>query len=159
MNVQIGQVISQILAFLIMYWIMKRYAWKPILSVMENRRNRIQSEFELIDKQKKELADFEEESKRKIKEIEVETYEKLQSAIEKGKKVAAEIQRNAQDEAKQILKKARLDADQEVIRAKMQLRNELVSMTIAASEKILKSNLNEEKQRKLVLDFVNHIGV
>ncbi|MGZ3633771.1 MAG: F0F1 ATP synthase subunit B family protein, partial [Parachlamydiaceae bacterium] len=53
MKIQIGQVISQIIAFLLMLWILSRYAWKPILNTMEERRHKIQSDSDAIEDQRK----------------------------------------------------------------------------------------------------------
>lgn len=157
MRVLIGQVITQILAFLFMLWVLKRYAWKPILKVMDDRRNRIQSEFDSIDEQKAEIDKIIADYKQKLSDIDAQANAKINEAIVKGRDLAHEIQKDAQKQAKTTIEKAQKDALNEIKKAKVQLKNEIVDMTLAATEKILKENLNEKKQKDLVLDFVKQM--
>lgn len=157
MRVLIGQVITQILAFLFMLWVLKRYAWKPILKVMDDRRNRIQSEFDSIDEQKAEIDKIIADYKQKLSDIDAQANAKINEAIVKGRDLAHEIQKDAQKQAKMTIEKAQKDALNEIKKAKVQLKNEIVDMTLAATEKILKENLNEKKQKDLVLDFVKQM--
>lgn len=55
MDIEIGQIVAQIFAFLIMLAILKRFAWKPLLKLMDERRERIINEFAAIEKQKQEV--------------------------------------------------------------------------------------------------------
>ena len=55
MNLEIGQIIAQIVAFLVTLWILQRYAWNPLLKLMDERRANIRGEFEQIEAAKKEI--------------------------------------------------------------------------------------------------------
>lgn len=154
MKIEIGQVISQIIAFLIMLWVLKRYAWKPLLGVMEERRNKIKSDFASIDKQKTELDELIQYYKEKLAEIDEEADAKINKAIKKGHEHAQTIHDEAQRQAKLIIAKAQVDLGKEVVKAKQQLKNELINMTLMATEKMLDENLDREKQKKLILNLV-----
>ncbi len=52
MNIEISQVITQIIGFLITVWLLKRFAWKPLLSMMDERRQKIKDEFQRIEDEK-----------------------------------------------------------------------------------------------------------
>lgn len=154
MNIQVGQVFTQILAFLVMYWVMKRYAWKPILKVLDDRKNKIQSDFDSIDEQKGKIDALLQEYKRKLKEIDVESHKKLQEAIEEGRKAQNKIQGEAHAQAKQILFKAEEDIKREMDLAKDALKKDVVNMAMLATEKILEHHLTPEYKEKIVNDFV-----
>lgn len=154
MKVEIGQIISQILAFLCMLWILKRFAWKPILKVMEDRRQLIKSEFDTIDEEKRDLAKHVEDYNKKLHDIDMLAYSKVQEAADKGRQVAQEIQDHALQEAKQIVHKARTDTQNEIVKARAQLKDELVNITMQATEKVLQIDLSQEKQKKIIQDFV-----
>lgn len=154
MRIEIGQVISQIISFLIMLWVLKRFAWKPLLNVMDERRQKIKSEFDSIEAQKKELAKLIDEYNKKLKEIDSLAKAKEQEGIKKGEFAAIEIQNEARSHAKKIILKAEENMFKEIAKAKIQLKNDLVNMTLSASEKVLQMNLDGEKQKHLIEDFV-----
>jgi F-type H+-transporting ATPase subunit b len=153
MNIQIGQVFTQILAFLVMYWVMKRYAWKPILKLLEERRSKIQSEFDAIEQQKGKIDDLVHEYKAKLKQIDVEAHKKLQAAIEEGRAAQSKIQSEAHAQAKEILMKAEADVKREMELAKDILKKDVVKIAMQATEKILESQLTPENKEKIFNDF------
>lgn len=159
MHLEISQIISQIIAFLIMLWVLKRYAWKPLLAVLEERRNKIQAEFQTIEEQKKANEDLANDYREKLKDIDNQARAKIQEGIEEGRKLSLEIQQEAHDTAKAIVLKTQTDMQKEVHKARLQLRNELVNMTLAASRKIIHASLDSEAENKLVADFVDQTEV
>lgn len=154
MDLEIGQVLTQIVAFLIMLWILKRFAWKPLLGIMEERRDKIKAEFHSIDDQKREIQRLTNEYNDKLKQIEFEAKAKIQEAVNQGNELARQIQAETQQQAKAILNKAQDDVQKEIAKAKIHLKNDLVNMTIAATEKMLNEELDTKKQKKLLAEFV-----
>ena len=155
MNLEIGQILTQIIAFIIVVWILKKFAWKPLLLVMEERRKKIKAEFEGIEEQKKKIQALTEEYQERLKGIEAEARIKIQEAVKEGRKISQEIQAEARNQAKEILSKAHSEVEREIAKAKLQLKNDLVNMTISATQKIIQERLDQEKHRKLIADFVD----
>lgn len=158
MRVEIGQIFTQIISFLIMLWVLKRYAWKPLLGVLEERKNKIITEFDTIEKQKKENDQLTEEYRKKLEGIDAYARAKTLEAIEVGKQKAYEIQNEAHQEAKVIIAKVQIDLQKEVFKAKEQLKNEMVKMTVSATEKMIQKNLSEEEKKTLLTDFIEEMG-
>jgi F-type H+-transporting ATPase subunit b len=154
LTLHLEQIISQIIAFLIMYWILKRFAWKPLLRVLEERRQKIASEFEEIEVQKKEVAELKSSYHAKLKDIETEARRKIEEGVERGKTLAMKIQEEAHEEAKILLKNTKDEIQQEIAKGKRQLRKEVAEMAILLTKKILDESLDEQKQKKLVSEFV-----
>ena len=157
MEFEIQQVLTHAVGFLITVWILKRFAWGPLLALMEERRNKIVSEFEQIESEKADVARLNEEYQGKLREIENERREKLLQAVEEGKVMAAEIKAGALEETKQVRAKAKADLVREVVKAKVQLRDELVTMTITATEKVLQERIDEAKHRDLIGRFIDQL--
>ncbi len=153
----IGEIITQIIGFLIVFWILKRFAWKPLLGVMEERRRRIASEFERIEELSREADQRREEYETRIQKIEEEARERINKAVNEGRKVAAEIQENARRDAGKIREKARATTEIELAKAKQELRDEVVRLTIMATEKIIHERLDDEKHRALITEFVDEL--
>ena len=68
----VQQVVTHILGFLIFVWILKKYAWGPLLGLMEERRNKIAGEFKQIEKEKADVAALTNDYQKKLKEIDNE---------------------------------------------------------------------------------------
>jgi len=154
LNIEISQIIIQIIAFLIMLWIMKKFGWKPLLDTLENRKNKIQAEFDTIQAQKLEAKQLNELYKEKLKEIDKEARNKIQEAIAEGRTISSEIQKDAKAQAKLILETAKSELEGEIAHAKSQLKADMVNIIMNVTKKILKENLLPADQLKLIAQFV-----
>lgn len=156
MRLEIGLVISQVIAFLLMLWVLKKFAWKPILQIMEERKKNISTEFEQIEEQKKANEKLIDLYNQKLEKIEDEAKLKVQEAIQESQKISEKIQEEARVQAKAILNKAKEDSKEEISKAKHELKTDLINMVTATTQKLLQ-NLDEEKHKKLIHDFVEEI--
>lgn len=156
MNIEIGQILTQIISFLVMLWVLRRYAWGPLLAIMEERRQRIKDEFKAIDNEKKELNSLKKNYQAQLDGIQDEARKKIQEAIKQSEKISADIQNEANIQAKTILSKTKEDLQNEIAKAKIQLRDELVNLTLLSTQKLIQMNLNEEGQKKLIKKFIDH---
>lgn len=155
MNIEIQQILTQALGFLVLLWLLKKFAWKPLLAMLDERRESISSEFREIERLKSELSGLEEEYKAKLAEIEAEARVKIQEAISEGQRIAMDIQEKAREEAKKTIDKAKSNIELEVAAAKVELRNQMANIAIKAAEKILREELNADRQKRLVMDFID----
>ena len=154
MNLEFGQIITQAIAFVLVVLILRKFAWKPLLLVLEQRKEKIQSEFDRIEAQKQKVQTLTEEYQEKLKGIEAEARTRIQEAVNEGRKISQEIQAEARAQSKEILSKAQGDVEREVAKAKQQLKNDIVNLVISATEKIVQEKLDQEKHKKLIADFV-----
>lgn len=159
MHLEWQQVITQIVGFLIALWVLKKFAWKPLLRVLEERKEKIISEFGKIEEDRKKAQQLLEQYREKLKEIDAEARVRIQEAVNEGRKIAAEIKQQAQNEAKEVLTKAQAEITRELAKAKVQLKNDIVSMALAATEKIIDEKLDEKKDRKLITDFIEELEI
>lgn len=155
LDLKMNQIIIQIIAFLVMFWVMKRYGWQPLLDVLEARREKIKAEFDSIDAQKEEARKLSAQYEEKMKEISANARKKIQEAIAEGHKISAEIQEDAQTNAKEILQKAKLEIAEEIANAKNQLKNDMVGLVVDTTEKLLQKTLDDSSQKKLIADFID----
>lgn len=154
MDIDVKQVLIQIVAFLIMLWILKRFGWKPLLNLLEERKRAIQNEFDSIEDSKKDIKKLSEEYEEKLKNIDAEARLKIQESVQEGRKISQEILQETQKQAKIILNKARIEVGNEMTNAKKQFKNDLINLAASISEKMLKEKLDSETHKKLIIDFV-----
>ena len=84
LQLDVQQIISQAVTFLLLLWVLRRLAWRPVLTLLDERRARIQEEFRRIEQGKAELATLQEEYRRHLSRIEAEARVKLQETIQEG---------------------------------------------------------------------------
>lgn len=159
MHLVTEQILTQIVGFLIMLWVLKKIFWKPISNVMEERQRLIAAEFDFIQKQKDEIKMLDEDYRTKMKNIEQEAKNKIQEGVEKGEKIALELEEETRKKATEILNKAQEEVQHEIARAKTQLKSEIVNMSIAATEKLIRESLNKEKHQKLIEDAIEKLSL
>ncbi len=153
----IAQILTQILAFVILVWGLKRFAWKPIVSMLDERREKIATEFERIDSMELQVKELREEYENRIRNIEGEARIKIQEAIREGRRIAREITDIAREEAESILGRARQSIEIQVHTASTQVRDEIIEMVILATKHLLHERLDELKQRELISRFINEL--
>ena len=158
MNLEIQQILTQAIGFLVLLFILKKIAWKPLLSLLDERREKISSEFRNIERTKSELSRLEQDYKARLAEIEAQARQKIQEAIAEGQRIAVEVQEKAREEGKNILNKAKDNIELEVAKARVELRNQVASLAIRAAEKVIKEELSEERHKRLVNEFIDEAG-
>ncbi|MDD3731069.1 MAG: F0F1 ATP synthase subunit B [candidate division Zixibacteria bacterium] len=156
-EIQWQQLLTHALGFALTIWVLKKYAWKPLLALMEERRNKIIEEFKAIDEEKAKVARLTAEYEAKLRDIESERRVKLVEAVDDGKKVAAEIKANAQKEVKDLHAKAKADLERDIDKAKVQLRDEMVRITMTAAEKVIREKLDDAKHRELIGKYIKEL--
>ena len=89
MEFELQQVLTHAVGFLITVWILKRFAWGPLLGMMEERRNKIVGEFQQIEEEREKVAKLTAEYESRLRDIESERRDKLIEAAEEGKQIAS----------------------------------------------------------------------
>jgi F-type H+-transporting ATPase subunit b len=157
MNIEISQVLTQIIGFLVTVWLLKKFAWKPLLSMMNERRQKIVDEFQNIDDEKARAAALKADYEEKLKNIEAERRQKIADAVTEGNKVASEIKAHAQEEAHGIVTRTAEQVERDIAKAKVQLKEEMINITLTAAEKVLQEKLDQKKERELIDRFITNL--
>ncbi|MBI3321145.1 MAG: F0F1 ATP synthase subunit B [Candidatus Omnitrophica bacterium] len=140
----------QTVGFLLLYVILKRFAWRPLLGMLDQRRARIEEGLREIAQHKAELARLQHEYGQRLAKIEDEARTKIQQAILEGKRIAVEIQEQARAQASMIITKSKDTVELELAKAKVTLRDHVADMTIGAVERLLRQKLDPKTDRHLV---------
>ncbi|NOT33208.1 MAG: F0F1 ATP synthase subunit B [Candidatus Eisenbacteria bacterium] len=151
-------VLTQALGFIVMVWVLSRYAWKPLLAILDKRRADIAAEFGEAERRQAAAEALKARYEGELRGIEAQARQRLQDAVAEGNKVAGEIRSQAQTEAASRLERAQDDISRERERAKEILKEQTISLAMRAAEKILRSKLDEPTHRKLAGDFIDEVG-
>jgi F-type H+-transporting ATPase subunit b len=156
--IDIKLVLTQILGFIILVWILGRFAWGPIVAGLEARRQKIAGEFAEAEKRQLEADQLKAKLDAELRGIEALRRQGIQEGIAEGQRVAAEIKAHANTEAQARLHRAEDEMAREREKAKELLKEQVVSLSIRTAEKILQSKLDDPAQRKLAGAFIDEVG-
>ena len=149
--------VSSALGFLIFAWVLKKFLWGPILGVIDERRESIETAFQEVDDAREEVKTLKAEYEQKLKEINAEAQAKLQEAVAKGQQVAAEIKASAEESREAMTKKAHDDIHREKDKVLAELRNEAIDLSFSISQRVMQDGLGKEQHDNLVKSFVNDL--
>lgn len=155
---QFGEFLTNVVAFIIFFFLMKRFAWGPVMNVLDERQQRIEEGFADLERKQADAAQLQREYDQRLAHIEHEARTRIQEAIAEGKRVADEIRENAREEADQLLERARRNTELELDKARLELRDEMVAMTMEATERLMREKMRDpDEDRRLVSTFIDDL--
>ena len=152
-----NEVIAQVLGFLLLLFLLRIFAWKRILGLLDERKARIASEFKKIEDAKAQIEALKSDYGLKLDKIEEVANLKIDEAIAEGKKITEEVRKKAHEEAQDIINSAKKNIGYELSKAKEQLKDEIVDLTMKATENMISEKLTGETDKKLVEDFLDKL--
>jgi F-type H+-transporting ATPase subunit b len=156
-NIHLSEVVVQLVAFLIVFAVLKKFAWKPLLAIIRSRRERFESEWGGIEKTKQDVAALQKDYQAHLQKIEEEARAKMQEAIQEGRRLAREIQEKARLESQDSFEKAKANIELEVQKARLTFRREVVDLSIRVAEKILTEKMNSSVQEKKAMEILGEL--
>jgi len=158
MDILLPQVLTQIVGFLLLLALLKRYAWGPLLQSLEDRRSKIATELSDIAASKESVVKLQQDYEAKMRDVKQEAVLKVQEAVSEGQKVAREIVASARKEADSLLEKAKENIAHEMVSAKIQLRNEVADLVVATASKVIRKEIDPERNKALVLEYMDRLN-
>ena len=158
LQLDLQQIVSQALTFVLLVWVLKRFAWKPILGILDERKARIEEDLRQAAQSREEMSRLQQDYAQRLAKIDEEARAKIQQSIQDGRRIAAEIQDEARVQAQQLVAKSQETIALELAKAKVSLRNELADLTMDAVERLLKDKVTVASDEKLVASILDELG-
>lgn len=157
-DVNPGLSIWATVVFLATLAILWRFAWGPILGVVEAREQRIQSALDESADLQEQAARLLEEHKAQLADARRQAGEILAESRAAGERLRRELEEKAREEAQGIIDSARREIEREKDRALAELRAESVDLALAAAGRLMKEQLDGARHRELVVDYLDELG-
>jgi len=153
-----GLIIWQIIGFGILLIILGKFAWKPILSALEERENAIEGALKAAENARNEMANLKAENEKLLQEARLERDRILKSANETSAKLIDQAKAEASKAGTKMIENAKAVIETEKKAALTEVKNQVASLALDVTEKLLRKSLNTEKEQKeLVEEFVKDI--
>ena len=154
----IGLFFWQTIIFILLIFLLKKFAWKPILDAVNEREEGIKNALLSAEKAKEEMASLQSDNEQTLKKARSERDFLLKEAREIKQQIIDEAKNEAKSEAKKIISQAQETIQNEKNAAIVDLKNQVAGLSIDIAEKVLKEKLSDDKtQMKLVKDLVKEV--
>jgi F-type H+-transporting ATPase subunit b len=142
------------IVFIALFFVLKKYAWPPLLKSVEEREKRIAKQLADAEQANAQAQKLLEEHKTSIAHARTEAQEIVAKAKVVAQKEREALIAKAHEEQEQMLERARREIGAERDKAIVALRREAVDLSIAAATKLVEANLDSDANRKLVTDYL-----
>ncbi len=154
---KLPQLLTTALGFIFFVMILGKFAWGPILNVLDERRGKVEDDYAAAEKNLSEAEQLKGEFENKLSDIKAIEREKVQEAVKRGEELADGIVSKARTNADDTRSKAEQDIELEAQKAQIELRDSVVTMAIGAAEKVISERLDDDLHRKLISDYIESL--
>jgi F-type H+-transporting ATPase subunit b len=152
-------IVFTIIAFLILYWLLTRYAFGPLFSVMEKRRQLVLQQMNEAAQTREQAAAYVEEQKQALQQARKEAYDIIEQSKQTGNKQAEQIIVQAKDEAVRLKDEAVREITSERNKAVAELRSEVGKASVQIASKLIQKEIKEDQvQGELVDQYLKEVG-
>lgn len=149
---EIGLLFWMVVSFLLVFFLLKKFAWKPILDMLKEREQNIESALHAAEKAKLEMARMQADNLQLLQEAKAERDAILKAARETSESMINDAKEKASEEANRLIAVARETINNEKMAAITELKNQVAGLSLEIAEKLLKSELSNKDSQK---DIIN----
>jgi F-type H+-transporting ATPase subunit b len=156
----IGLIFWQTLTFLLVLFLLSKFAWKPIMASLRQREDSIESALRMADQAKLEMQALKSENEKLLQEARIERDRILREATEAGNALVEQAKNKATEEGSRMIENARMAINNEKKAALTEVKNLAGSLSIEIAERILKHELKDPAaQQALVTDYIKEVNL
>ena len=141
---------AELIAFCIFIFITYRYLWPSFSSLLDARQEEIAGGLEAASQSQRKLEEANEESRKLVEDAKSEASNLINLAGTRGDQIVDEAKSQAIEEQKKIKASAEADIEQNIIKAKEGLKQEVAALVISGAEKILNKEIDEQSNKEIV---------
>ncbi|HOV26264.1 MAG TPA: F0F1 ATP synthase subunit B [Pseudobacteroides sp.] len=144
--------------FMILYFFLRKFLFKPVTQFMENRTNMIKNSLDNAEKSKNEASQLKLQYEEQLKSAKDEADKIINDAIAKANKEYEEILNNARKDAEAILAKGREEIEIERAQMLKEVKSQVASLALTVASKVVEANMDNESNRRLAEKFIDEAG-
>jgi len=155
----LGITFATIGVFLILFKVVETFFILPLGEAIHNRTSDLERTFAEAESLRNEMAAMRTEYERKLVETEADARAKIQAQISEAQQLRQTLMSEATEKADQLVARAQQEIQSEKAKVIVELRTSVVDIALSAAEKVIGENMNSDRNRKLVEDFINKVEV
>jgi F-type H+-transporting ATPase subunit b len=154
----VGEIVFSALAFLVLYWLMARFVFPRVNTMLEERARNIQGKLEEAERDRQEARALRERYQQQIDQAQDEADQILAEARQRGEEARRDIIARAEQEAERRIARAEEQIRVERDRAIGEVRRDVGLLAVQLAERIVGEQMNGERQQRMVDRFVDELA-
>ena len=155
---QLVPMLITLVSVFILYLILRKYLYTPVVEFLEKRKTQIKSDIEEAKSLKSEALDLKADYEVRIAEAKKEAQEILENSRQRGNEIRENIILEARQEAQSIIDRARKDIEREKEKAYEDIKKYTGEMAVLIASKIMEENITLEDHKLLIDKFIDEVG-
>ena len=156
----VGLLFWTFISFTVLYFLLKRFAWKPIIGSVNDREMSIREALLAAENAKKEMQNLKSDNEKILKEAKAERENMLKDAREIKNKLISDAETQAKLQASRLIESAQKAIQNEKNSAMNELKKTVVELSVEIAEKVISSELEDKsKQLKVVENMLNNASL
>lgn len=147
---KLPDLIGHLIAFILLFWILKKFLWGYVLETIDRRKESIELAYQEVENRQREAEKLKRRLEERLAGIEEEARQRLEEAAREGRKLADEIRAAAETQRERMLSRAQADIGREREKARVELNNYTADLALDITEKLLQKQLDREEHRRLI---------
>jgi F-type H+-transporting ATPase subunit b len=155
----LGITVAVIGVFIILIPVLNTYYFKPLSDAINERTHALEATFGEAESLRSEMTKMRNEYEQRLVATEAEARSQIQAQIKEAQDLRQTLMSEATSKADEMVKRAQQEIEAEKFKVLGQLRAEVVNLTLSATERILGENMDSDRNRKLVAEFIDKVEV
>ncbi len=155
----LGKTIATIGVFFILFKLMDFFYLKPLTEAIDTRNHNLEETFAEAEDLKARMTDLKTAYEEKLAKSEADSRDEIQKALAEAQQMKNQIIAEARTQAEDIRRKAEDSIERERAKALVEMRTQVVEMTLTATEKLIGESMDPDRQRQLVEKFIDTVEV
>lgn len=157
-GLHVGDMLVQLFFFIVLLFLVKKYAWGPVMGMMQKREEYVANEIEIAEQNRAEAERTSKEANEQLRQTKEEAQKIVEDARNIGVKQEQNIIEVAREEADRIKISAQEDIQSEKEKAIQALQDKVASLSVLIASKVIEKEISAADQEKLINDYIQDLG-
>lgn len=152
-----GVLLLTVCNFLLLVYLLKKFAWKPIIGALEKREQQIENDKQTAADARQNAEQLKQELDERLAQISNEAAQKMAAAVKAGEKQKDQLLAQAKEQAERLLEQATVQIQAEKEKALADVRGEIASLSLLAASRVVEQNLTTDNADKIVAQVLEEV--
>lgn len=157
-GLRVGDMLVTLFFFLVLLALLKKFAWGPLMNMMEKRENYVANEIDEAEKSRAEAEKSAKDAAAQLNQVRQEAQKMIEDAKTAGVKQEQDIIESARLEAERIKQQAQADIQNEKEQAILALQAQVASLSVLVASKVIEKEINAGDQEQFINDYIKEVG-
>ena len=159
LQLDLGKTITNVGIFLVFIPVINGYFYTPLKEAMDARNHELESTFTEAEQLRVQMQTLKSDYEARLIKTEAEARETIQNQIKEAQNLRQQLMSEAAERADALIRSAQAEIEQEKNQTIATIRTHVVDLTLAAAEKVIGENMDSDKNRRLIAEFIETVEV